>query len=122
MYVLIAKYFACKVIDDEYKEGEALPSRDTIAAQFGVKPLTASRGLRLLMHLGYAWPAVNGYKAHMPEEPVLPHGSLVPMFNAVFGYLDAIESELRSIKSGLQSVQSKLDLLIAAKGESPLRG
>ena len=101
MYVIIAKYYACKIIDGEYKEGKILPRRTQIAEEFGVKPITAERGMRLLMHLGYAWPAIGGYKAHMPEEPILPHGSLVPILDTIFRYLDSIES--------------KTDLLLAAK-------
>jgi DNA-binding transcriptional MocR family regulator len=108
MYVIIAKYYACKIADGEYKEDEILPHRTQIAEEFGVKPATAERGMRLLMHLGYAWPAIGGYKVHMPEEPVLPHGSLVPILDAIFHFLD-------SIKSKLESVESKIDLLLAAE-------
>lgn len=94
MYVIIAKYYAFKIIDGEYKEDEPLPHRAQIAEEFGVKPATAERGMRLLMHLGYAWPAAGGYKVHMPEEPILPNERLVTMLNTIFRLLESIESKI----------------------------
>jgi DNA-binding transcriptional regulator YhcF (GntR family) len=102
MYVIIAKYLACKVADREYKDGEILPHRTQVAGDFGVHPTTAERGLRLLMHLGYAWPTTSGgYTAHMPEEPVLSHGRLPSdvrhVLDTIIAYLQAIESKIDAL-------------------------
>jgi DNA-binding transcriptional regulator YhcF (GntR family) len=107
MYVIIAKYLACKVADHEYKDGQILPRRTQVAGQFGVHPTTAERGLRLLMHLGYAWPTTNGgYAAHMPEEPILLHGRLPSDARHV----------LDTIIAYLQAIELKVDLVLARQG------
>jgi DNA-binding IclR family transcriptional regulator len=107
MYVIIAKYLACKVADREYEDGQVLPHRTQVAGQFGVHPTTAERGLRLLMHLGYAWPTTSGrYTAHIPEEPILSHGSLP----------SDVRHILDTITAYLQAVESKIDLLLARQG------
>ena len=103
MYVIIAKYLACKITDREYKDGQTLPHRTQVAEDFGVHPTTAERGLRLLMHLGYAWPATSGgYTAHMPEEPVLSHCRLP----------SDVRHALDTITAYLQAIESKIDLLL----------
>lgn len=85
---------------------------DAGSREFGARPATAERGLRLLMHLGYAWPTTSGgYTAHMPEEPVPSHDRLPSdlrhVLDTIIAYLQAIESgpTRRVSRAALSSAQ-----------------
>ena len=78
LYAKIADDLRDKITDGFYGPGALLPSRNEIAAMYGVSAITARDALAVLSQEGYAR-AIRGRGPHRPPQAAPPHRARPPL-------------------------------------------
>lgn len=113
LYRRIRNHIACLILDEDYREGDALPSVRTLAVELGANPLTVAKGYQPLLEEGVVkikrgvgfFIAPNGVERLRKTERDLFLCQTWPEIAAQLKRLQIDRSELRAAGTGATEIK-----------------